>query len=147
MFARVPDVCQTHPARILEASHVWKKGHDNRVSLASAIISKFCACTDASRMCSRCTLHVFQMHLAQIPDMCKHYLRAELCSTILGVELNLLSATTGKQVIIYCKSQLAHHGIPNRLITDNGPQFSRDIFKQFVSDCSFDYHNSSPHYP
>jgi len=63
------------------------------------------------------------------------------------VELDLLSTTTSKQVIVHCKSQFAHYGIPDRLITDNGPQFSSDTFRQFASDYSFDDRTSSTHYP
>ena len=63
------------------------------------------------------------------------------------VELNLLNTTTSKQVIIHCKSQYARHGIPDRLITDNGLQFSSDTFKQFASEYSFEHRTSSPHYP
>jgi len=63
------------------------------------------------------------------------------------VELDLLSTTTSKQVIVHCKSQFARYGIPDRLITDNGPQFSSDTFRQFASDYSFDHRTSSSHYP
>ena len=63
------------------------------------------------------------------------------------VELNLLNTTTSNEVIVHCKSQFARHGIPDKLITDNGPQFSSDNFKQFVSNYSFEHHTSSPHYP
>ena len=59
------------------------------------------------------------------------------------VKLNLLSTTTSK----HCKSQFARYGIPDRLITDNGPQFSSDIFKQFAPHYSFGHQTLSPHYP
>ena len=62
-----------------------------------------------------------------------------LLSTIRFVELNLLSTTTSKQVIMPCKSQFACHSKSDRLITDNGPQFSSDNFKKFVLDYSFDH--------
>ena len=40
------------------------------------------------------------------------------------IEVNLLRGTTSKQIITYCKSQFSCHGIPDILITDNGPQFA-----------------------
>ena len=63
------------------------------------------------------------------------------------IELNLLCTTTSQQVVTHLKSQLAHHGIPDRLITDNGPQFSSDAFKQFTKDYCFQHCTASPHYP
>ena len=40
------------------------------------------------------------------------------------IEVDLLKETTSEQVIEHCKSQFARHGIPDVLISDNGPQFS-----------------------
>ena len=44
------------------------------------------------------------------------------------IELDFLSHTTAKQVIIHCKAQFSRHGIPDVLISDNGPQFSSHEF-------------------
>ena len=63
------------------------------------------------------------------------------------IELNLLNTTTSQQVVTHLKSQFARHGIPDRLITDNGPQFSSDTFKQFAKDYCFQHCTASPHYP
>ena len=63
------------------------------------------------------------------------------------IELNLLQTTTSQQVITHLKSQFARHGIPDRLITDNKPQFSSDAFKQFTKDYRFQHSTSSLHYP
>ena len=41
-------------------------------------------------------------------------------------ELDLLTHLTANQVINYCKSQFSRHGIPDVLISDNGPQFRSD---------------------
>ena len=63
------------------------------------------------------------------------------------IELNLMHTTTSQQVITHLKSQFARHGIPDKLITDNSPQFSSDIFKQFAKDYCFQHCTASPHYP
>ena len=63
------------------------------------------------------------------------------------IELNLLNTTTSQQVVTHLKSQFARHGIPDRLITGNGPQFSSDTFKQFAKDYCFQHCTASPHYP
>ena len=63
------------------------------------------------------------------------------------IEVNLIHDTTSKQVITYCKSQFARHGIPDILITDNGPQFSSTAFKEFARQYVFKHCTTSPHYP
>ena len=63
------------------------------------------------------------------------------------IEVNLLHGTTSKQIITYCKSQFSRHGVPDTLITDNGPQFASTAFKQFATDYRFEHCTTSPHYP
>ena len=63
------------------------------------------------------------------------------------IEVNLIHDTTSKQVITYCKSQIARHGIADILIADNGPQFSSTAFKEFARQYEFKYCTTSPHYP
>ena len=63
------------------------------------------------------------------------------------VELNHLHTTTSNQVITQCKSQFARHGIPDIIITDNGPQFSSHEFKQFAQNYQFEHRTTSPYHP
>ena len=64
------------------------------------------------------------------------------------IEINLLpNGTTSKEIVTNCKSQFSRHGIPDKLITDNGPQFSSTTFKQFSQDYAFQHQTTSPHYP
>ncbi|KAJ8332676.1 hypothetical protein SKAU_G00424650 [Synaphobranchus kaupii] len=41
----------------------------------------------------------------------------------------------------------ARHGIPETVVTDNGPQFSGGDMKVFAADYGFDHVTSSPRYP
>lgn len=63
------------------------------------------------------------------------------------IEVEHLKTTTSAKVIKRCKSQFARHGIPDTLITDNGPQFSSQQFSDFASAYQFEHRTSSPHYP
>ena len=49
------------------------------------------------------------------------------------IEVDDLKATTGAKVITRCKSQFACHSIPDIYFTDNGPQFSSQILREFAS--------------
>eukprot|EP00731_Ephydatia_muelleri_P013230 Em0007g540a len=63
------------------------------------------------------------------------------------VELSKLSATTSQDVINHMKSIFARHGIPNEVVSDNGPQFSSNVFHSFVGEYGFVHTTSSPRYP
>ena len=63
------------------------------------------------------------------------------------IEVEHLHETTSNKIVDICKSQFAHHGIPDTLITDNGPQFSSNTFKNFADQYQFKHVTSSPLYP
>lgn len=54
---------------------------------------------------------------------------------------------TAQAVITQLKVQFARHGIPEVLITDNGPEFDNQEFKSFSSQWQFEQRTSSPRYP
>jgi transposase InsO family protein len=62
-------------------------------------------------------------------------------------EIALLSSTTAISVITHLKSIFAKHGIPEKVISDNGPQYSAEQFSQFAKEWGFQHSTSSPKYP
>ena len=53
----------------------------------------------------------------------------------------------GQSVISYMKSQISRYGIPDELISDNGPQFACEEFAQFMKDYDIKHTTSSPYHP
>lgn len=62
-------------------------------------------------------------------------------------ELDRLHSTTSGSVIRKMKAVFARHGVPEKLISDNGPQYSSQEFKTFAASWDFEHVTSSPHYP
>ena len=58
-----------------------------------------------------------------------------------------LPALSSYSVIQILKRQFSTHGIPQMLISDNGPQFSSHEFADFVKSYDFRHVTSSPQYP
>ena len=62
-------------------------------------------------------------------------------------ELAKLDNMSSSNTIQYTKSQCSRYGIMDKLITDNGPQFSSEQFQRFTKDYGFVHKTSSPHFP
>ena len=62
-------------------------------------------------------------------------------------EICLLSNIRSATVIQHTKSIFARHGIPEVVISDNGPQYSCQDYKDFASTWGFQHKTSSPVYP
>lgn len=56
---------------------------------------------------------------------------------------NLPSTNTGR-VIEKLKAIFGRHGVPETLVTDNGPQFSAAEFEDFAAEYDFEHVTSSP---
>ena len=61
-------------------------------------------------------------------------------------EVALLNSCTSSSVIMHLKSFFARHGIPRRVVSDNGPQFSSYEFKKFAQTYEFEHIPSSPYF-
>lgn len=63
------------------------------------------------------------------------------------IEIARLNHPTTKEVVTHLKSIFARHGIPETLISDNGPQYASREFAEFSKDYEFEHRTSSPYFP
>ena len=61
-------------------------------------------------------------------------------------EVDLLQSTSSESVIRKLKKIFSNQGIPENLISDNGPQFSSQQFPSFARDWDFTHCTSSPYH-
>ncbi|KAK3745481.1 hypothetical protein QZH41_007545 [Actinostola sp. cb2023] len=59
-------------------------------------------------------------------------------------EVDRLHSTTASNVILKLKNHFARYGCPDRVISDNGPQFTSDAFASFSKAWDFEHRTSSP---
>lgn len=62
-------------------------------------------------------------------------------------EVDRLEDSSSKTVIRKLKQNFARHGIPDKLISDNGPQYTSEYFRSFSRKWDFEHVTSSPGYP
>ena len=63
------------------------------------------------------------------------------------IEVARLNRTTSEEVILRTKGIFARHGIPEVVVSDNGPQYSSEVYAAFARQFQFEHVTSSPHYP
>jgi hypothetical protein len=63
------------------------------------------------------------------------------------IEIAKLSSTTSPSIVTHMKSMFSRHGIPETVVSDNGPQYSSTEFSQFATNWGFQHVTSSPLYP
>jgi len=63
------------------------------------------------------------------------------------VEIDVLPNTLTSIVVQQTKAHFARFGIPEYLVTDNGPQYISTEYKQFASEYGFEHVTSSPYWP
>ena len=63
------------------------------------------------------------------------------------IEIALLKRTSAEEVIRHTKSIFARHGIPEVVVSDNGPQYSAEVYKTFAKEYQFTHVTSSPYHP
>ncbi len=61
-------------------------------------------------------------------------------------EVDKLDSTVSKAVIKKLKPHFARYGIPDQVITDNGPQFTSEQFARFAHTYGFEHITTSPHH-
>ena len=63
------------------------------------------------------------------------------------IEIAKLNSESSACVIKHMKSIFARHGIPQEVVSDNGPQYSSREFSMFAKEYGFVHCTSSPRYP
>ena len=62
-------------------------------------------------------------------------------------EVEVMSTTTSVKTIEVLRSLFARHGLPEQLVSDNGPQFTSAEFKQFLEGNRITHILSAPYHP
>ena len=63
------------------------------------------------------------------------------------IEIARVNRPTTAEVVTHLKSLFARHGIPETLISDNGPQYASREFAEFAEEYEFRHVTTSPYHP
>ncbi|KAL7827662.1 hypothetical protein SRHO_G00333800 [Serrasalmus rhombeus] len=120
---------KTQPLRDLRERNTWTWGHAQQQAFDS--IKK--------RLWEVLGTDLFEWNIHQYLLVVDYFSRY--------VEVAKLSNTTSAAIINHLKSIFSRHGIPSTVRSDNGLQFSSDLFSQFAKEWTFEHITSSPRFP
>ena len=63
------------------------------------------------------------------------------------IEISKLDQLTANSVVAHTSSIFARHGIPEVVVSDNGPQFASESYNKFAEEYGFQHITSSPYHP
>ena len=63
------------------------------------------------------------------------------------IEVDRIEHTKSRDIIHKIKAHFARYGIPDTVVSDNGPQFLSEEFQNFAKKWGFKHVTSSPYYP
>ena len=78
-------------------------------------------------------------------EKCSYLLMEDYYSRF--IEVTRLGGLSTEAVIGAVKGIFARHGVPEEVVSDNGPQFSSRSFQNFSREYGFEHITSSPFYP
>ena len=160
----IPEDCQTDILKILHESH---QGFDKCNEVAKGAVWWPNLARDLKNMTMTCSYCLERkpaqryepMKSTELPSRPWEMLGTDLCQvkghSFLVVidyysrwlEIKLLKTTTSEAVIKKLKEIFAVHGIPDILLSDNGPQYMSHEFAEFSSQYGFTHTTSSPYFP
>jgi len=61
-------------------------------------------------------------------------------------ELDTVTNTSSETIVTHTKGHFARYGIPEKVITDNEPQFRAKVYEDFAAQWGFNHVTSSPYH-
>lgn len=138
--------------KALARSFVWWPSVDTDIE---AITKKCAGCSSESNMPPKVSLHPWEVpsgpwrrvHLDFAgPFLGKMFLIA-VDSFSKWPEIHVMSSTTAECTVDALRVMFASHGIPERIVTDNGPQFTSEELRTFLMQNGVRHTFSAPYHP
>ena len=154
--AVVVELHETHPGasrmKSLARSYIWWPGMDAEIEK----FVKSCITCQESRSCPPSA----PLHPWQWPSQPWSRLHLDFAGPFLGhmylviadahskwLDAHIMSSITSKKTITVLRSVFAIHGLPQKVVTDNGPSFTSDEFLQFMKANGIVHITAAPYHP
>ena len=138
--------------KALLRSYVWWPGLDDDIS---KVVKGYAGCQSVHSLPVKAPLHPWAWPTAPWQRIHVDFLGPFLGKMFFLItdahskwpEVSIMSSTTAVRTISVLREIFSRLGIPEQLVSDNGPQFLSDEFKQFMTANGIKHIRSSPYHP
>ena len=138
--------------KALARSHVWWPGLDEDIT---NMVKGCVECQSVKHLPAKAPLHPWawptspweQIHVDFLGPFLEKMFFLVTDAHSKWPEVTIMPSTTASKTISILRELFARFGIPQQLVSDNGPQFISEEFKQFMSANGVKHIKSSPYHP
>ncbi|GFO27254.1 Pol polyprotein [Plakobranchus ocellatus] len=146
-------------------SHVTREGDERPIAYASRTLNKAEDIEKMAKSCSGCAMSqpdplLTPLHPWRWPDKPWQRIHIDYAGPFLNfmflvivdahtkwVEIIPTATSTSSATINILSTTFARYGIPEQVVSDNGPQFTSEDFRAFISSNGIKHTRSAPYHP
>ena len=147
---------ETHPGiskmKALARSYIWWPKSDSEIE---KMVKTCCICQQSRPAPPTAPLHPWEwpprpwsrLHLDFAGPYLGHMYLVIVDAHSKWLDVHIMQSITSAKTIEKLRTVFAIHGLPQKVVTDNGPSFVSAEFKQFMSGNGIKHVTSSPYHP
>lgn len=154
--AMLEDLHSSHPGvnkmKCLARSYVWWPGIDHDIEV---VVRECEACQQVRHMPEKAPLHPWEwsdkpwsrLHIDFAGPFMGHMFLVAVDSHSKWTEVRLMTNITVEKTTCCLRELFATHGLPDTIVSDNGPSFTGGEFKRFMQENGIRHVLVSPYHP
>ena len=154
--AVLDELHETHPGasrmKALARSYIWWPKMDTEIE---AVVKTCNICQESRPFPSSAPVHPWQwpsqpwsrLHLDFAGPFMGHMFLIIVDSHSKWLDAHVMSSITSTKTIEILRSVFATHGLPQKIVTDNGPSFTSQEFSEFMKANGIKHVTSAPYHP
>ena len=147
---------ETHPGitkiKMLARSYIWWPGIDSDIQRK---VQGCHTCQSNRPVPAKAPLHFWEfpqkpwchLHIDHAGPFLGKYFFVLIDTYSKWLEVHIVNSTSSEVTIQKLQQNFSIHGLPEQIVSDNGPAFTSHEFKEYMKQCGIHHIRSSPYHP